>query len=258
MDDPNWNLLKAKSPAICSYPVQPIQIPLKRTARAKLPTNCSSPVQRAPLICLVDRTCCSPTLTIKLPDWPTDLVATTAAIVDETPRPHGDNKRKRHLNRANWAEVKYVLYSHTVISTTIPASSLFQYLLLYKYIYIYIHISISLSVSILWDIASASHLYEDVFQLPVPIFCITHLHKHVVLLYTFFLHAFLDQWHGTLCRFPISILIYFPSLKTQAYRDWGQPLVTQPSPVTANLKNPGLPWLEITLGDQAIPSRGKL
>ncbi len=81
MVDPNWNLLKAKSPAICSYPVQPVQVPLKRTARAILPTIII--------------------LTIRLQDWPTDLVARTATIVDEAPRPHGDNKRKRHLNRAN-------------------------------------------------------------------------------------------------------------------------------------------------------------
>ena len=53
------------------------------------------------------------------------------------------------------------------------------------YIYIYIHISISLSLSILWNIASASRLYYDVFQLSLPIFCITHLHKHVILLYIF-------------------------------------------------------------------------
>ena len=31
------------------------------------------------------------------------------------------------------------------------------------------------------------------------------------------------------------------TLKTQAYRDWRQPWVTQLSPVTASFKNPGLP-----------------
>ncbi len=51
-------------------------------------------------------------------------------------------------------------------------------------------------------------------------------------------------------------LVLYRTVKT--FRDWGQPLVTQLSPVTANFKNPGLPWLETALGDQAIPSRGKL
>ena len=41
------------------------------------------------------------------------------------------------------------------------------------------------------------------------------------------------------------------TLKTQAYRDWRQPLVTQLSPVTASFKNPGLPWLGTALGHSA-------
>ena len=46
-------------------------------------------------------------------------------------------------------------------------------------------------------------------------------------------------WLGTALGQP-AVSSHGKLEKIQAYRDWGQPLVTQLSPVTSSFKNPGL------------------
>ena len=91
------------------------------------------------------------------------------------------------------------------IFTTIPASSLFQYLLLYKYIYIYTYFYKPFSINIMEHRVSFTSLRRCFPALCSNLLYNTSTETCCLVIYIFFfLYAFLYQCHGTSCRLHVS------------------------------------------------------